>query len=251
MNIVQISCLGSFGRFGNQLFQYLFAKAYAERYGAVLETPDWIGRKIFKLENTRNITRHLPRTGLDDVPWGRTNIDLFGYFQFKECYDLLSNNFIKRNLIFQDRWLQKYSEKGDYIAAHLRRGDYCEKYSNIFCIVSENSYLNACDKYGLEKSKIKWFSEESVSRDHKMEEQGLGFLDDFFKIMNAKYILRANSTFSFWAAYFSNATVYSPLITELAGWQDVEFMPGNMQKLIHPSLNHATPKPPCDIIFKG
>jgi hypothetical protein len=29
MSIVQCSCLGNFGRLGNQFFQYAFAKAYS------------------------------------------------------------------------------------------------------------------------------------------------------------------------------------------------------------------------------
>lgn len=35
------------GRFGNQLFQYAFARALAEKYGAELQTSDWIGPQIF------------------------------------------------------------------------------------------------------------------------------------------------------------------------------------------------------------
>ena len=38
------ACLGQLGQFGNQLFQYAFALAYAERWGLRLRVPDdWIG----------------------------------------------------------------------------------------------------------------------------------------------------------------------------------------------------------------
>ena len=61
MNKVQVSCLGGMGRFGNQLFQYAFAKSYADKYNCILEIPsDWIGWKIFELEDSV-IEKKLPK----------------------------------------------------------------------------------------------------------------------------------------------------------------------------------------------
>jgi hypothetical protein len=40
-------CLGRFGKFGNQLFQYAFLYIYAPRYGLRIETPMWMGQKIY------------------------------------------------------------------------------------------------------------------------------------------------------------------------------------------------------------
>ena len=48
---VMMSNLGSNGRFGNQLLQYGLLRLYAERVGAQVLTPDWIGRDLFGLND--------------------------------------------------------------------------------------------------------------------------------------------------------------------------------------------------------
>ena len=47
-DFISMSTLGSFGQFGNQLFQYATLKACARCHNLRLEIPeDWIGRKVF------------------------------------------------------------------------------------------------------------------------------------------------------------------------------------------------------------
>ncbi|NJO65433.1 MAG: hypothetical protein HC836_47270 [Richelia sp. RM2_1_2] len=94
MNVIQCTCLGKMGRFGNCLFQYAFARAYAEKYGAVLEVPEWIGEKLFGLKDKRPSLK-LPKTNIDQVPWGKVNIDLCGHFQHKQFLDILNRNSLK------------------------------------------------------------------------------------------------------------------------------------------------------------
>ena len=50
--VVQTSNLGVRG-FGNCLFQYVAARAYAEKIGACLQTPDWVGTRIFQINVAR------------------------------------------------------------------------------------------------------------------------------------------------------------------------------------------------------
>jgi hypothetical protein len=40
-------CLGRLGKFGNQLIQYAFLRIYAHRHGLGVETPRWVGQKIY------------------------------------------------------------------------------------------------------------------------------------------------------------------------------------------------------------
>lgn len=259
--IIQFSQLGNFGRLGNQMFQYAFARAYAEKYDAILEIPKWIGESIFKNVSHQPISKRLPRTSLDVVPWGEVNIDLFGYFQFKECFDILFESKLQEWFVFQDKWFEIYLKRSDDIVAHIRRGDYEEKYSNVFCVISENSYIQACRKYDLDEEKLIWLSEEnptidSVAKDVSYTEQknsmygtgiyrdkGISFLPDFFKMINAEVLLRANSTFSFWAGFFRNGRrTYSPVVGNKIGYSDVEFIAGNWPSLV-PAHN--------DIIFGG
>jgi len=252
-NVIQFTQLGNFGRFGNQMFQYAFARAYAEKYNARLEIPNWIGEKIFKNVSHPKPSKKLARTKLDVVPWGQTNIDLFGYFQSHEVFNILSESKLREWFMFKDEW-QKYLSPSNKIVAHLRRGDYLSQYSKEFCIISEESYIDAIG------SDIEFLSEESPTiyndvyvgyslqknsmygRDDCYYDGGISFLPDFFKMINAKTLLRANSTFSFWAGFFNADKVMSPRVGNLVGLQDVKFEEGN-----HCSIFPGQ----CDFVFRG
>jgi hypothetical protein len=239
--------LGKFGRFGNSLFQYVFARSYAESIGAELEIPqDWVGRRIFKDINERSISRSLPKTELDKIPGRRCDIDLFGYFQYIEAFKFLSLNKIKAWLKFQDRWENLFLSSEKYIAAHLRRGDYVSTFSNIFCIVSDMSYKNACHKFSLNYNEIVWVSDERSRYNEMASAEGIDFLPDFFILKNSTHLLRSNSTFSWWAGTLGNAKIYSPLVEDKVGHCDVDFVEGNWPRLIDKKNNHPKHGEPGD-----
>ncbi|MDR3518196.1 MAG: tetratricopeptide repeat protein [Azospirillaceae bacterium] len=48
---IGMSSLGSNGRFGNQLLQYAVLRLYGAEHGISVETPDWIGRDLFELND--------------------------------------------------------------------------------------------------------------------------------------------------------------------------------------------------------
>ena len=257
--IIQFSQLGRYGRFGNQMFQYAFARAYAEKYGAVLQIPPWIGERVFKNVSHPNCTCKLPTAmvnevppvGDNKVPWGRVNIDFCGYFNTKDCIDILSEAKVREWFTFQDEWLEIFpEEKGDAAVAHLRRGDYTAIHYGWFCSISKISYLQACEKYGIDKEKLIWITEENPTINSRSAEvcysrfpgtmygsancyddKGVGFLPDFFRMINAKVLLRANSTFSLWAGFFNKNKVYSPIVEGRVGMNDVEFAEGNWPRI--------------------
>lgn len=224
--IIQFTQLGKFGRFGNQIFQYIFARAYAEKYNATLEIPDWIGQKIFKDVKHNKLSKQLPRTEIDNLNFGDVNIDLMGYFQKKEHIAILEKDKIRVWLQFQDKWIEKFKDLSFDVVAHLRRGDYARKYSHVFCVISEKSYLDACNKFGISKENIVWLSEENQRKVDDLDDD-IQFLPDFFSMVNADVLLRANSTFSFWAGFFNKNRVYSPVVKGKVGFQDVDFVEGN------------------------
>lgn len=243
--IIQFSQLGNFGRLGNQMFQYAFARAYAEKYDATLEIPNWIGEKIFKNVSHRPVSRRLPRTVIDKITWGDVNVNFFGYFQKKECYEILSESKLREWFSFQDKWLETYPKKENEVVAHLRKGDYAKVYTRNFCVISRKSYIRACRKFGLDSQKIVWLSEETPTKDDAAvevsykktknsmygsgmyEDNGVSFLPDFFRMINARALLRANSTFSFWAGFFREGDTFSPAVDGKVGLSDVEFVRGN------------------------
>ena len=233
--IIQFTQLGKFGRFGNQIFQYLFARAYAKKTNAVLEIPFWIGQKIFKNINHPTPSMKLLRTGLDEFPKdGKVNIDIFGYCQKQEFIDILSESKIREWLQFQDRWIEFFKNLKSVTVAHIRRGDYLNKYANIFCVVSKKSYYDTCDKFEVPRMypEIIWRSEEEQLKWRGLDDDLL-FLPDFFEMIQCQYLLRDNSTFSFWAGFFNmTGKVYSPIVEGRLDECDVEFVEGNYPKIV-------------------
>jgi hypothetical protein len=230
MNYIGISFIHG-GRFGNQLFQYAFAKAYAEANQATLLTPKWIGQEIFNLSDPP-LDISLPYTHFDEIPNGGTNIVLNGYFQFQDAINFMSRSKLKSWFQMQDHWKQKFTTHLP-IAAHLRRGDYV-KHNNVFCIVSENSYVVACEKFGLDINKITWMTEET-----QKTQEHIPFLEDFVLLQNANVLLRANSTFSWWAGVLGNGRIFSPLVEDRLGIQNVEFVEGNWPRIADTRNTHS------------
>ena len=110
----------------------------------------------------------------------------------------------------------------------------------MFCTVSKKSYLTAISKFNLPEMNVVWRSEEKQLK-WKDVPNDLSFLPDFIEMVQTRYLLRANSTFSFWASFFNTiGKVYSPLVENRIGECDVEFIEGNW-----PKIGGRTP----DIIF--
>jgi hypothetical protein len=217
------------GGFGNQLFQYAFARAYAESHNATLLTPDWIGQKIFSISD-QPLNHDLPRSGFDEIPNGRVNIILNGYFQFQDAINFLSRAKLKTWFCFKNKWRARFNTNF-HIAAHLRRGDYAN-FSNIYCLVSEASYVVACGKFGLDPNNIHWIKEGSRKQSQDLLDLGVPFLEDFMLLVNANNILRANSSFSWWANVLGDGKAFSPVVENRLGMQDVDFVEGNWPRLV-------------------
>jgi hypothetical protein len=223
---IQMSSLGKAGRFGNQLFQYAFAKSYAKKYNCNFEIPsDWIGRNIFEIDDS-SLSRQLPKTEIDDIPFGQVNIDLTGYFQHQKFLDIMNPDDVRKWFTFRKEWTDKFKKPKDfYVASHLRHGDYVggEKY----CTITEKCYLDSCEKFGYHKEDVIIVSEEKRQPDDPCD---MEFLYDFFVLMNADVTFRSNSTFGWWAGFLGNQkVVYSPVIQGRAGQHgiEVDFVEGN------------------------
>jgi hypothetical protein len=230
--VVQFTSIGSMGRFGNMLFQWCTARKFAELSHCELENPYWIGEEVFDIPNRRP-SRRVPKLGADHLPWGRQNVDLYGYFQFQDAVSRWTRTELKQWLKIKAKWTERFPKPSEpYIAAHVRRGDYTTVHARHYCLVSENSYVNACGQFGLDASKIVWVREDNPQKCPDLDEQGLDFLPDFMTLVNADVILRANSTFSWWAAVLSDAKIYSPVVEARIGLKDVNFVEGNWPRMV-------------------
>lgn len=159
--------------------------------------------------------------------------------------------------------------QGTYDVAHLRRDDIADPQYNKFnhqgySVLSMDSYLNAFDKYGYNPDEIIWISDDKINKWHTNRPKVLEFgwnypvgsvyregyvfdwLEDFLTMYFARTIFRANSSFSWWAAFLSpTAKVYSPVINKqhiygVDGTEEIflDFVEGN-----HPHWMYKN----CDI----
>jgi hypothetical protein len=203
--LITISCLGQHGRFGNQLFQYAYARAYAEKLGAELHTPDWIGKELF-LDINEPIMQKMG------------DVDLFGYFQDPEHLALLSKAKLKKWLRFKNPpQVQKHD-----LVFHKRRGDYLN-HSDIYAIVSDESYTKAALKNGFNPEEAMIFDDSKNTEEYNETK----LVHDFYSMMTCNTLFRANSTFSWWAATLGDCKVFSPKVEDKNGWVDVDFAEGN------------------------
>lgn len=150
------------------------------------------------------------------------------------------------------------SIKGTYDIAHLRRDDisnptYNKSNPQGYSVISKESYLKAFSQHGYNPDNIIWVSDDHSKKWHTNRPTtpvlgwyypegsqympGIVFdwLEDFLKLYFARTIFRANSSFSWWAAFLSpTAKVYSPVLTRqhiygIDGMEeiDVNFVEGN------------------------
>ncbi len=235
-SVIQISCLGKLGRFGNSLFQYAFARGYAESIGATLQTPYWIGRTLFGL-NDPPVSTPLPRLGLDEFPNGQTNVDLYGYLQFSKCFDFYTITKLREWFdLTPSGLLTTHPYVSGVVSAHLRRGDYETTYAHVYCTIHDSAYKAAAEQYGYQWSDINWVRENAL----------VNPLVDFMKLYNSDVMFRANSTFSWWAATLGHAKkVFSPIVDGLKGpVRNVSFVEGNHPRCVDlPNVSDYTIKP--------
>lgn len=229
---VQIRCLGSFGRLGNQFFQYAAARGYAESIGARLETPPWVGQQLFGL-NDPPISKYLPSLGLDEHPNGRTNVDLYGYFQRSDFYKSYTLTKLRQWFKVGQFWHDQFPKPDrSTVALHLRRGDYLTTFSHVFCTIGLEAYHKAMVAVGYDPEKTVQVRED---RQVRYPMPGLEFVADFMALYNADVLFRANSTFSWWAATLGHCgeNIYSPVVEGLHGQQaDVPFIKGNWPRCV-------------------
>lgn len=214
--------------------------------------------KNFNRKTGDNITYMNP-----DVPdeYGNINVcidSLCCYHSFiftKYSREKMVNEYFKftDEVIHSDLYKRMEDRQGTYVAAHLRRDDISnpQNFTNRgYSVISKDAYYKAFSKFGYDGKKIEWVTDDATGtwgvgfpryQDIWQYPEGsrvvkdifFAWLPDFLKLKFAKTIFRANSSFSWWAAFLSNAEVYSPrlikreLFHETGKEIDVEFEKGN------------------------
>jgi hypothetical protein len=161
-SVLTMSSLGQLGRFGNQLFQYAFLRICAEKTGASIECPPWIGQTLFghhdaaisqRLEpaieykdNGKNLFDIVPefipyleklagsksrRISSEVLEQGITNVDLWGFFQvpthllapYKDDIRSLFTPVDDLRVSLEAGLATLRSKGKTIVGVHLRRGD--------------------------------------------------------------------------------------------------------------------------------
>ena len=237
---IQIDFDEKYARFGNQLFRYATAKAYAQKHNYILEVPkNWIGREIFENVKDPIVENEYLKCNLEDIPNGESYIKLEGHFEHQKSVDLYS----KQDVLWWFKLKEQYDYpkiKDYYTTSHLRRGDFFN-IKNRRCIVAKVCFKKAIIDNGYDINKIIWIGEDIKQPFY--EEFNIPkefyFLYDFVLLKNADVIFRSDSTFSWWSAALSNAKIFSPIIGSKIGWNhDIKFIEGN-----HPTLFYYSRDP--------
>jgi hypothetical protein len=204
------------GRFGNQCFQYCYARKLAEFEGRELHTNAWAGQKIFQfneppLDGSEEMLPEHYRQDEDSLIY--TRADARRWFAWRpEIADKLNSVAVPK------------------LAAHWRRGDYIDLG---YPVVGFSAILSAVVAHGFGQETIGWAREDAPHL-HDGFTGELSFVPDLHRLMTAEVLFRANSSFSYWAGVLGNGRVFSPIIEGLQGGIEhdaVPFVEGNWPRL--------------------
>ncbi|MFM2310952.1 MAG: hypothetical protein RLZZ04_228 [Cyanobacteriota bacterium] len=161
--VLTMTSIGQLGRFGNQLFQYACLRICAEKSGAKVECPPWIGQTLFGHTDAPISQRLSPAVELKDegeslfdiipefIPYlekladakstrisskiltqGLANADLWGFFQFhtrhlkpyRQYFCSLFQPVDELKSALEDGLNTLRSQGKTMVGVHVRRGDY-------------------------------------------------------------------------------------------------------------------------------
>lgn len=220
--------LRNLGRFGNQLFRYAFARALCEQNGYELRTEPWVGESIFTLDGAT----HARPSGTEDIRIDEyrqaqkdliyTRADCRRWFKIKPELEWNLSN-------FHVRWPHAHFRRGDFAGA----GYPLISRKAVDAAVAEHMFPGELRRNMRPLGEYLVVSDETPERSNVFIGE-LAFLPDFYRLMRAPVLFRANSSFSYWAAVLGHGRVFSPVITGLAGGvehDNVPYVEGNWPRL--------------------
>ena len=217
-----------FGRLGNQLFQYAFLRTTARRLGVKFYCPEWIGDKIFQLNDDKE--RAKESLGIDRAyaqPKGhpcyskealhiQDGTDISGYFQTERYYKYREG--VKRWYTFKKEAISSVRaryEKIDFagsVGLHLRLGDWVPTQGVVYhrYIPRLKYYINALSLIK-RKDNILIFSDQinKAKEYFKTLSGSVTYMsgnepyEDLYLMSRCQCFISSPSTLSWWGAWLN------------------------------------------------
>ncbi len=235
---ISMANFGYNGRFGNQVFQYIFLKCFASVHDANVEIPAWPEGEVFFGIQSKGVTRARPvfREPDDRIPDVHRNFDfrdkrlvdhdLSGYFQFHTSNYRPYKSLIQSTLKFIKPWDDLFPslmkavlpQDATVVALHIRRGDYGNSYffraptswyvewlRFIWKDLSNPVLYIASDELESVLPDFEEFNPYHAGSILGSEQQQLvAHPFDFYMLSTANVVAISNSSFSFMASMLNN-----------------------------------------------
>lgn len=219
--MISFKDLGSYGRLGNQLFQYAFLRTKAEKLKTQFYCPEWIGDNIFTLNDVSIKTQYFD-TSFNYTEFGngfdrnslelKDNTNVIGYFQ-SDMY--FSSNDVKKWFSFNESMFNEVTKKYSDIdfanstALHIRLGDYTTP-QLVFYTPRPEYFKKALQFIGT-KNKVLVFSDDALKAKKYMKGVRADFIfiennkdyEDFYLMTKCRNLICSSSSFSWWAGYLN------------------------------------------------
>jgi len=221
------------GRLGNQLFQIAAATGAAQKNNSIACFPKWKYNDFFETGINDNLNTeydaifegrlHETHYGLDfhynEIP-NKKDLILVGFYQSEKYFKPYSYE-IKRIFNPTDKNLKQIQQlRAEYpykstCAIHVRRGDYLLA-EDCHPDISKTSYYKQAIEMSGCKNFVVFSDDIAFCRDYFKNLPGNYFystysksdIEDLFLMANFKNMIIANSSFSWWASWFSNNMFY-------------------------------------------
>lgn len=233
--------VGTYGRLGNQLFQIASTIGTAMRFGVAWDWPEMISETTVgrlcrlrgKLKAANLQAAHiLPerQEGFSEnteLPEGIAGVvTLSGYLQSHMYFDSY-RNVLSKALRIDSHIIRKIEEEipevkdPNTVAVHVRRGDYLN-FNDLYNLVPVAYYVEALSSIQnvsfvvVASDDISWCQSNFAKLPYTIIYSHFDdVIYDFALLARASKLVMANSTFSWWAAYFKglhfgNGTIVAP-----------------------------------------
>jgi hypothetical protein len=236
--MISVQTLGSYGKLGNQMFQYAAAYAAAKRNGtkvsistkdkyrdsSINQLIETFELKSALFEDFSSITNSFYESGFEHDPnilLVKDNTDLRGYFQSEKYFSdyaeqLRSNEFVFRNHIIEEAqsfWSSDV-DPSSTVSIHVRRGDY-KQFADVHTNLGVEYYKKAisflpCAKNAIVFSDDILESKEIIENAIKSDVLNVIYADLEYNTSLAimsmcKHHVIANSSFSWWGSWLSDS----------------------------------------------